>query len=49
MKHVNQPVMNGPQKMRLKYKENIVVDKEELFMKKEMENKEILREKKTRK
>ena len=44
MKHVNQLVMNGPQKMMSK--EDIVVEKEELTMNKEMENKEILREEK---
>ena len=41
MKHENQPVMNGRRKMRLKKK--VIVDKEELIMKKEMENKEKLR------
>ena len=44
--HVNQPVMNAPQKMRLKInKENIVVEKEELIMKNDMKNNDIMREK----
>ena len=44
MKHMNQPVMNGPPKMRLNIlKEDMIVVKEELIIMKEMENKEILR------
>ena len=39
MKHVNQPVMNGPQKTRIKMtKKSVVLEKEEIIMKKEMEN-----------
>ena len=34
MKHVNQPVVNEPKKIRL----NIIVEKEEQIMKKDMEN-----------
>ena len=38
--------MNAPQKMRLKInKENIVVEKEELIMKNDMKNNDIMREK----
>ena len=44
-KHMNQHVMNAPEKMRWKKKKkkNIVVEKEELIIKKDMKNKEIMR------
>ena len=42
MKHVNQPIMNKTKKM---VENNIVVEKEQLITKKDMTNKEILREK----
>ena len=46
MKHVNQPVMIAHKKYNVEnYKEDIVDEKEEIIKKKDMENKEIMREK----
>ena len=46
MKHVNQPVRNAPQNMRLTItKKTLLFEKEDLIIKKDMEHKEITREK----
>ena len=47
MKHVKDPSLNSPQKMMLTItKEDIVVEKEELIINRDIRNKEIMREKK---
>ena len=44
-KYVNQPVMNAPQKMRLKIKKRHCCLEQRMVMKKDMINKEFMREK----
>ena len=45
MKYMNHPVMNAVQKVRLKMTKNSVVEKADIILKKDMEHKEITKEK----